>query len=194
MRSCGMRAVAVASMLGLLVAATASAAPAADDAGTAPARTVEGAQEFLRQVLPGSRYVSTPMAEMLAGARREQLRGSYEPLPLVIDADPVAACVSRLRADVSATWLVLRNPMDAWDASEAPVQDLLGSAVVGDPDGIHFGSIRALRQSGSQVHLRFAGNSDDAVLHLDAEETAQRVYAAFDFLRKACDATRDTGF
>lgn len=160
----------------------------------APARTVAGAQEFLHQILPGNRYVSTPMTEMLARARSENLRAAFDSLPLVFDAAPVADCVSYLLADASSTWLVLRNPQDAGDVSEASVETLLGDAVIGDPDGLHFGSIRALRQSGAEVHIRFAGNRDDAVLHLDAVATAERVHAAFDFLRLHCDASRATGF
>lgn len=152
------------------------------------------AQAFLDQVLPGNRYVSTPMTEMLTQARRERLRAHFSPLPLVFEARPVAPCVTRLRADVSPTWFVVTNPQDPDDAVEAPVEAFMGGPVIGDPDGMHFGSIRELHRSGSQVRIRFAGNSDDAVLHLDAGETAGRVYEALEFLRVHCDATRDTGF
>lgn len=188
-------AAAVAGFLLAMAAATAVAAEAADDTGDpAPVRTIASAQAFLSQVLPGNRYVSTPMTEMLVKAQRENLRGSFEPLPVIFEAEPVAPCVTRLRADVSPTWFVVLNPDDAWDGAEASVEGLLGGPWIGDPDGIHFGSIRALRLSGSQIRLRFAGNGEDAVLHLDASETAARVHTALEFLRVRCDATRDTGF
>jgi len=159
-----------------------------------PVRTVPGAQEFLRQVLPGSGYASTPMSEMLAKARREQLRGRFDPLPVVFEALPLAECVSRLSADVSATWFVVTNPQDSGDASVAALEDLFGESVIGNPDGMHFGSIRALRLSGSEVRMRFAGNTDDAVLYLDSAETAARVHVALAFLQERCDGSRATGF
>ena len=189
----GVCSVATAAAL-MLVAANAGASTGGDGAAPAPPRTIDSAQAFLHQVLPGNRYISTPMAEMLAKARRENLRGSFDPLPVIVEADPVAPCVSRLRADVSPTWLFVRNPQDAWDATGAPVESLLGASLVGDPGGMHFGSIRALRRAGDEVHVRFAGNSDDAVLYLDAEQTAERVHGALEFLRLHCDPTRATGF
>lgn len=167
---------------------------AGDGAAPAPERTVASAQAFLEQILPGNRYVSTPMTEMLAKAKRENLRGSFEPLPQIYEAQPVAHCVTRLLADVSPTWFIVLDPQDSWNGVEASLEALLDSPVIGNPDGMHFGSIRALARFGSRVNLRFAGNSDDAVLHLDAAETAERVHQALEFLRVQCDATRETGF
>lgn len=180
--------------VGLALAMTMAAATAAEGGDTAAARTVESAQTFLSMMLPGNRYVSTPMAEMLDQARREGLRGGFDPKPRIIDAAPVSTCVSRLRADASQTWFVVRNPQDAWDTTEAAVEDLQGGPVIGDPVGMHFGNIRALRRMGEEVHLRFAGNTTDAVLLLDSGETAARVYDALEFLRVHCDGSRATGF
>lgn len=187
----------VVAAAGLLLATlfpVAAASGAGDVAAEAPVRTIASAQDFLEQVLPGNHYISTPMAEMVAKARRDGLRGSFEPLPLIFEAEPVAPCVTRLRADVSPTWFVVLNPQDEWDGAEASVEALLGGPWIGNPDGMHFGSIRALRRSGSRLHIRFAGNADDAELHLDAAETAARVHEALEFLRLHCDATRRTGF
>lgn len=178
----------------VLALALVGAQAAADEGATAPERTVASAQEFLRHTLPGSDYVSTPMSEMLAKARGEQLRARFEWLPIVFDADPVAECVSMLQADALPTLFVVENPRDPHDASDAALEDLLGGSVLGDPDGMHFGTIRALRLVGSEVRMRFAGNTEDAVLHLDSAETAARVHDALDFLRVQCDATRATGF
>lgn len=167
---------------------------AAEPGDATATRSVESAQAFLAMTLPGNHYVSTPMAEMLDRARQEGLRGRFEPKPRIIDAAPVSTCVSRLRADVSQAWFVVHNPQDAWDASEASVEELLGGPVIGDPAGMHFGSIRALRRTGDEVHVRFAGNRTDAVLLLDSGETAARVHDALEFLRIHCDASRATGF
>ena len=71
---------------------------------------------------------------------------------------------------------------------------LWGGPLIGAPEGMHFGSVRALRRVGTEVRIRLAGNSDDAVLHLDAESTAKRVHDALEYLRLHCDATRATGF
>jgi len=167
---------------------------AADDGAGAPERTVGSAQAFLHQVLPGNRYLSTPMSELLSRARREQLRGRFEPLPVVFEALPLEACVSRLSADISATRFLVTNPLDHGDASEAAVAELFGDSVIGNPEGMHFGAIRALHLSGNEVRMRFAGNSDDAVLVLESSETAERVHAAIEFLRTRCDPSRATGF
>lgn len=189
----GVRGVLLA-LVGSLAMVSAAAADDGAGGGQAPVRSIASAQDFLHQVLPGNRYISTPMAEMLAKARRENLRGSFDPLPVIVEAVPVASCVSRLRADVAPTWLVVRNPQDGWDTTEAPVEELLGERLIGNPDGMHFGSVRAVRRAGAEVHVRFAGNSDDAVLYLDAVQTAERVHGALEFLRLHCDATRATGF
>jgi len=159
----------------------------------APQRSVAGAQEFLRQVLPGNRYVSTLMTEILEKARREGLRGSYEPLPLIVDVGPVAECRSMLLADIEPTDLVVRDPATG-EGAVSSLADLVSDGMVGSPDGFHFGSIRALRQSGSRVHLRFAGEQLDAVVHMEGEEIAARVYEAFDYLRRHCDPAAATGF
>lgn len=178
----------------LLAAAGATAADEAGDAAPDDGRSIASAQAFLQQMLPGNRYVSTPMAEIHARARNEGVRASFDPLPVIVEADPVEPCVSRLRADASGTWLLLRNPQDYDDATDAPLADLLGGPLIGDPEGMHFGSVRALRRVGTEVRIRLAGNSDDAVLHLDAESTAKRVHDALEYLRLHCDATRATGF
>lgn len=157
-------------------------------------RSVASAQQFLQQVLPGNRYLSTPMSEALATARREQLQAQFQPLPVIIEAEPLARCVTRLRADASATTLVLRNPHDSYDQSQASAAELLGSEWIGNPDGMQFGSIRQLGQRGNQVLMRLAGNEQDAVLHLEGTEIATRVLQALEYLREQCDSTRATGF
>lgn len=180
-----------ALLLAAMMGAVAGAASAED--GRTDARTVASAQEFLRQVLPGNRYVSTVMTEMTAKAAREGMRGSFDPLPVIVDSDPVAHCRSYLLAGIADTWLSVRDPATG-DVSEAGLAALAGDDYVGNPEGFHFGSIRALRQDGSRVHLRFAGEQHDAVLHLEGAEMAGRVHAALDFLRSNCDASAATGF
>lgn len=167
-------------------------AVAAEDA-TTPQRTVEGAQEFLRQVLPGNRYLSTMMVEVLAKARRDGLRAQFDPLPPIVDADPIAPCRSYLIGEIATTWLTVRDPATG-EVTEAEFAAMAGDDHVGSPDGMHFGSIRALRQDGSRVYLRFAGEQHDAELHLEGSEIASRVYAALDFLRRQCDPAAATGF
>src|SRR5690606_9528250 len=83
-----------AALLAALLWAVAGAAGAED--GRADARTVTSAQEFLRQGLPGNRYVSTMMSGILAKAGRDGLRGHFEPLPVIVDSDPVGHCRSYL--------------------------------------------------------------------------------------------------
>jgi len=160
----------------------------------ADVRSVASAQQFLQQVLPGNRYLSTPMNEALAAARRERLQAQFQPLPVIIEAEPLARCVTRLRADASATTLVLRNPHDSYDQSQASAAELLGSEWIDNPDGMQFGSIRQLGQRGNQVFMRLAGNEQDAVLHLEGTEIASRVLQALEYLREQCDSTRATGF
>ena len=166
---------------------------AAADTAAAPQRTVAGAQEFLRQILPGNRYLSTMMVEVLAKARRDGLRASFDPLPVIVDADPVEACRSYLIGEIRGTWLLVRDPATG-DTSEADFAQMVGDEHVGSPEGMHFGSIRALRQEGSRVYLRFAGEQHDAELHLEGTEMAARVHTALDFLRRHCDASAATGF
>src|SRR5690606_21925393 len=79
------------------------------------------------------------------------------------------------------------------EVTEAEFAAMAGDDHVGSPDGMHFGSIRALRQDGSRVYLRFAGEQHDAELHLEGSEIASRVYAALDFLRRQCDPAAATG-
>lgn len=176
----------------VLLGTLAGHAAAGEAVGTAQ-RTVAGAQEFLRQALPGNRYVSSMMSEIQAKATREGLRSRFEPLPVIVDADPVEGCRSYLVADIRPTRLIVVDPAGS-GSSEAWLSELAGDDYVGRPDGMHFGSIRALRQDGPRVHLRFAGEQVDAVLHLEGEEIAGRVRTALDFLRQACDATAATGF
>ena len=171
--------------------AVAGAQARGDDA--TPARSVASAQEFLRQVLPGNRYVSTMMSGIVEKARREGLRADFEPLPLIFDADPVAECRSMLLADIDPTDLVVRDP-NTHEAAVSSLADLVQDGVVGSPDGFDFGSIRQTRHSGSRVYLRFAGEQLDAVVHLEGEEIAGRVHAAFDYLRRHCDPAAATGF
>jgi len=178
--------------LAVALLATAAGAAAAEG-GAAPQRTVAGAQEFLRQVLPGNRYLSTMMSEVLAKARRDGLRAEFEPLPPIVDADPVAHCRSYLIGEIANTWLTVRDPATG-EATEAGFAAMAGDDHVGSPDGLHFGSIRALRQDGSRVYLRFAGEQHDAMLHLEGSEMASRVHAALDFLRRECDPAAATGF
>lgn len=182
---------AAAVLLAALMSGAAGAASA--DSGGNDARTVAGAQEFLRQVLPGNRYMSTMMSEILAKAERDRLRGRFEPLPVIVDSDPVEHCRSFLLAEIFNTWLIVRDPASG-NVSEAALAELAGDDHVGSPDGFHFGSIRALRHEGSRVHLRFAGERHDAVLYLEGVEMAGRVHAALDFLRGNCDASASTGF
>ncbi|MGJ4729921.1 hypothetical protein [Luteimonas sp. SDU101] len=165
----------------------------ARDHATGGARSVAGAQEFLRQVLPGNRYASTMMSEILERAGREGLRAHFEPLPPIFDAAPLAKCRSLLLADIRATDLVVRDPATG-EAAVSALAELVNDEVVGSPDGFDFGSIRALRQSGNRVLLRFAGEQSDAVLYLEGEETAARVHTALDYLRRHCDASAATGF
>ena len=176
-----------------VLAVLAAAGAQAHAAAAAPARSVASAQEFLRQVLPGNRYVSTAMTEIVVRAGREGLRGSFEPLPVIIDAEPLAECRSLLLADISATDLVVHDP-SAGDTAVSALAELLRDELVGSPDGFDLGSIRELRQSGSRVYLRFAGEQLDAVVHLEGEEIAGRVHAAFDYLRRHCDPASATGF
>lgn len=180
-----------ACILVLLALAAATAQARADEA--ADGRSIASAQEFLRQVLPGNRYASSVMAEIVTRAEREGLRGHFEPLPVIFDADPVAECRSFLLADISPTDFVVRDPSNG-DVVVSALADLLQDDVVGSPDGFDFGSIRALRHSGSRVMLRFAGGQADAVVHMEGEEVAGRVHAAFDYLRQRCDASASTGF
>src|SRR5690606_16996996 len=121
------------------------------------------------------------MSGIVEKARREGLRADFEPLPLIFDADPVAECRSMLLADIDPTDLGGRDP------------DTHGAAV-SRPDGFDFGSIRQARHSGARVYLRFAGEQLDAVVHLEGEEIAGRVHAAFDYLRRHCDPAAATGF
>ena len=171
-----------------------AAAAAAERDGAPVRRTVEGAQAFLAMMLPGNRDLSTPMVEMPERARREGLRGRFGPQPRIIGAAVVSTCVPRPRADASESLFVAHDPRDAGDGAAAPVAGLPGGGVIGDPPGMHFGNIRALRRMGEEVHLRFAGNTTDAVLLLDSGETAARVYDALEFLRVHCDGSRATGF
>src|SRR5690606_11157791 len=107
----------------------------------APQRSIASAQEFLRQVLPGNRYVSTFMAGLLEKARREGLRGSFEPLPVIVDANPVAECRSMLLADIEGTDFVVRDRATG-DGAVSNLADLVNDGLVGSPDGFDFGSIR----------------------------------------------------
>jgi hypothetical protein len=188
---------ACAWLLALLALAAAGApayGEAPDGAGAgAPQRSIASAQEFLRQVLPGNRYVSTFMAGLLEKARREGLRGSFEPLPVIVDANPVAECRSMLLADIEGTDFVVRDRATG-DGAVSNLADLVNDGLVGSPDGFDFGSIRALHRAGPRVHLRFAGEQLDAVVHMEGEEIAGRVYEAFDYLRRRCDAAAATGF
>src|SRR5690606_42078244 len=90
------------TLLAVLLWAVAGAAGAED--GRADARTVASAQEFLRQVLPGNRYVSTMMSGILAKAGRDGLRRHFEPLPVNVDSDPVPDCRSYPVDRVDDTW------------------------------------------------------------------------------------------
>lgn len=178
---------------GLLVVALLAAAMAharADDAGDG--RSIASAQAFLRQVLPGNRYMSTAMSLILARAGNEGLRAQLQRLPVIFNADPVAECRSFLLADITATTFVVRDP--ASDVVETALSDLLQDQAVGSPDGFDFGSIRALGQAGSRVTLRFAGERYDAVVDMEGEEIARRVHGAFDDLRMHCDTAVATGF
>lgn len=177
----------------LAVAMPYTGAAHAQDHAAGEGRSVAGAQEFLRQVLPGNRYASTMMSELLERAGREGLRGHFEPLPPIFDAAPLAECRSLLLADIRATDLVVRDPATG-EAAVSALAELVGDEVVGSPDGFDFGSIRALRQSGNRVQLRFAGEQSDAVLYLEGEEIAARVRTALDYLRRHCDASAATGF
>src|SRR5690606_18373862 len=116
------------AVLAVLAAAGAQAHAAA--AAAAPARSVASAQEFLRQVLPGNRYVSTAMTEIVVRAGREGLRGSFEPLPVIIDAEPLAECRSLLLADISATDLVVHDP-SAGDTAVSALAELMQDDLVG---------------------------------------------------------------
>lgn len=179
-----------AGLLAIMLAPVAVAQPPAP-IGVDAARSVDSAQQFLQQVLPGNGYASTPMSQMLAAARREQLRGHFEPLPVITRADPLRACVSVLLADAGDSWFIVRNPHDSGDVSEAAVADLFGGdGLIGNPEGLHFGDIRALSQSGNRVQMRLAGNRDDAVLHLEGEQAASRVLAALQYLQQTCDSSR----
>ena len=183
------------ALAGLLATATVSAGPELSAPPAAAPRSVAGAQQLLLQLLPGNRYVSTPMSEMLDKARAQQLSARFEPLPLIVSAEPLAPCVTRLLADASASQLLLRNPLDADDASQASVAELMrGGDLIGNPEGMHFGQIRASSQQHNRVYLRFAGNTADAVVHMEAAESASRVLAAVDYLRHHCDPSRATGF
>lgn len=177
----------------LLLALACGPAAAQEPVAASAARSVESAQEFLRQVLPGNRYVSTAMTEVLARAMREGLRGRFEPLPVIVEAEPVAPCRSRLLADIAPTWLTIRDPA-MYEVVESSLADLFGDATVGNPDGMAFGDVRALRVEGARVHLRFAGEQHDAVVHMESTEMAGRVHAAIDFLRRECDLSARTGF
>ncbi|MDH7452189.1 hypothetical protein QF205_03710 [Luteimonas composti] len=182
-----------ACALVLAIAALGAGAAHAQDGAVGEGRSIASAQEFLRQVLPGNRYASTMMSEILERAGRQGLRGHFEPLPPVFDAAPLAECRSLLLADIRATDLVVRDPATGERAVSA-LADLVDDNAVGSPDGFDFGSIRALRQSGNRVLLRFAGEQSDAVLYLEGEEMAARVHAALDYLRRHCDASAATGF
>jgi len=179
---------------GILVLAALAATPATARADDPDAqRSIASAQEFLRQVLPGNRYASSVMTGIVARAKREGLRGRFEPLPVIFNADPVAGCRSFLLADIAATDFEVRDPATG-DVVVSALADLLEDDVVGSPDGFDFGSIRDLRHSGSRVMLRFAGGRDDAVVYMEGEEVAGRVHTAFDYLRRRCDASASTGF
>lgn len=178
---------------GMMLAALLLVLPASAAATDGPKRTVASAQEFLGQVLPGNRYVSTMMAEVIAKARREGLQARFDPVPPIVDADPVGHCRSYLIGEIANTWLVVRDPASG-GSTESDFARMVGDDHVGSPDGFHFGSIRALRQDGSRVYLRFAGEQHDAELHLEGSEIASRVHAALDFLRRECDPAAATGF
>ncbi len=180
-----------ACILAAAALAVAGAQARGDDA--VPARSVASAQEFLRQVLPGNRYVSTAMSGIVEKARREGLRAEFEPMPVIFDADPVAECRSMLLADIDPTDLVVRDP-GTGEAAVSSLADLFQDGMVGSPEGFGFGSIRQTRHAGSRVYLRFAGEQLDAVVHLEGEEVAARVHAAFDYLRRHCDPAAATGF
>ena len=175
----------------LALAAMAAAASAHADDGAE--RSIDSAQEFLSYMLPGNHYVSTPMSEILARARREGLRAHFEPLPVIYDADPVHECRSMLLSDIRGTEMVVRDPATG-DTAVSELAELMQDDVIGSSDGFHFGHIRKLGQSGPRVFLRFAGEQVDAVLHLEGEEVAARVHAAFDYLRRHCDPAAATGF
>ena len=177
----------------LVLAALATPAAWAAGDGTGEGRSIASAQEFLRQVLPGNRYASTVMADILARAESEGLRAGFRTLPVIFDADPVAECRSFLLADIRATLFVVRDP-GTGDVVETALAELMHDEVVGSPDGFDFGSIRALHRSGSRVLLRFAGERRDAIVYMEGEEIAGRVHAAFDYLRRHCDTAASTGF
>ena len=180
-----------ACILVFMALAVAGAQARGDDA--VPARSIASAQDFLSQVLPGNGYVSTMMSEIVDKARRQGLRAGFEPVPEIFDADPVAECRSMLLADIEPTDLVVRDP-GTGDAAVSSLAAMVQDRMVGSTDGFHFGSIRQTRLAGSRVHLRFAGEQLDAVVHLEGEEIAARVHAAFDYLRRHCDPAAATGF
>ena len=128
-----------ACILAFIALAAAGAQARGDDAG--PQRSIASAQEFLRQVLPGNRYVSTMMSGIMEKAGREGLRAGFEPLPLIVDADPVAECRSMLLADIESTDLVVRDPASG-EAAVSSLADLVQDGMVGSPEGFDFGSIR----------------------------------------------------
>lgn len=176
--------------IALLAALAAGDAQGQEAAGT---RSIASAQEFLRQVLPGNRYASTVMGEILARATREGLRGHFEPLPEIFDADPLEECRSYLLSDTGVTDFIVRDPASG-DVLATPLAELMRDDIIGSPDGFHFGSIRALSHSGSRVAMRFAGEQEDAVLYLEGAEIAARVHDALDYLRRHCDTSAATGF
>lgn len=166
----------------------ATGATASDDG---PQQTVEGAQTFLSQVLPGQGYMPGFFTDAVTRASRQrnlprpQILGEGK----IYQAAAIRKCVSTLRFDMSPVYIAYGRERVNFVRTFSPEL-----AQGGIPEGFSWGDVVEVNRIGSRVDLTFKGNRDASRIHLNAETLARRVAYAIEFLRLHCDETAKTGF
>lgn len=161
-------------------------------ASDAPKQTVEGAQAFLAQVLPGQEYMPGSFTELFDSIKRQHrmsgasLYGSGR----IYEVSTVRRCVSTLRYDLSPVEMGYRGERMNFVRNYAP-----NLARGGLPEGFSWGDIVQVEKGGTQqVRITFKENRYASVIYLNSENLANRVAYAIEFLRLRCDETAKTGF
>lgn len=178
--------------MGVMALVVLCAPPAA-----AQEQTVESAQAFLAMVLPGNGYSAGSIEDGLQAMAREMHNGRYHVSghAKIIDAGVVARCVSRIQYDVTPV------KYEAWQVTVPGSRETIDPSKlfpdprrVGMADGFNWGTLKEVRQSGSDVRLQFPAARNATHIHVGAEAMAARVAYAIEFLRMKCDPAAGTGF
>ncbi len=161
-----------------------------------PEQTVEGAQRFLSQVLPGQGYRPGFLTEFVQQLSRQ--RGMPNPVIVgegnIYEVTTVKKCKTILRYDLTPVMLEYYHPSSPYFRRFRLVATEPTLKQGGSPGGFSWGEVVQVERFGSSVDIKFQNSRDTSRIHLNAENMAKRVAYAIEFLRLHCDETAKTGF